>query len=110
MAANRTPSAKLNTLIARAEALGLVVEVEDISSNLFETYYATVRRPEVQAQNALDQYNNSRRIWLYVSRYVGSGNRAKAFSISGSTYSMSGQVTKIRRVGTIPFAIDGLAE
>lgn len=96
---------KLSKWVELAQDLGLEVEVRDDSSGCLNSVVAIIRRKQVEVENALDVYNNSRELHLHALRTFNQGkwtNHASRWSV--------GSHSRIEKLSLVPYAIRMLAE
>lgn len=99
-----TGSARLDRWIAQAESLGLVTTIKDTSIGSIQQRSVTIRRPQVVAVNALDDYNNLRGLHLIATRSSLAGRWSHTAAHTGLTY------RPIPKLSTVRYAIEGLTD
>jgi hypothetical protein len=99
-----TDSAQLNRWIDQAKALGLVVTIEDTGSLSSQQWSVTIRRPQVVAVTALDDYNNRRGLHLLATRSAAGVRWRHGAYRTGITWA------PIAKLSVVRYAIEGLAD
>jgi phenylpropionate dioxygenase-like ring-hydroxylating dioxygenase large terminal subunit len=96
-------SSQLTRWISQAEALGLTVEVRPSDYYSVQRWNVVIRRPQVEAKTALDDYNNLRGVQLVATR-VGGGRWLHTAYTTGWSH------RQIKKLAVVSYAITGLAE
>lgn len=102
--ASATGSAQLNRWIDQAKALGLVITIEDTGSAAGQQWSVTIRRPQVVAINALEDYNNRRGLHLLATRSAASVRWRHGAYRTGIVHA------RIAKLSVVRYAIEGLAD
>jgi len=107
MTDTRSLSIVASRVVAQAEALGLVVEVQDHNSDhLLQSYTVRITRPQVEAQNMLDAARNAEQLSLHFARCLHEGR----WHHSARVYSYSDYRGYKITLRSIKYRLEGMAD